>query len=73
MHDSVTKKKKKLSTWIKEDANSIIDFTDSSAAQKVTGTLNFFQREISCTHLPSQCEVCNQGKHTKYINELILN
>jgi hypothetical protein len=31
------KKKKELSTWIHEDADNIVDFTDRTAARKITG------------------------------------
>lgn len=31
------KKKKDLNTWIHEDADNIVDFTDRTAARKITG------------------------------------
>jgi hypothetical protein len=31
------KKKKDMSMWIQEDADSIVDFTDRTAARKITG------------------------------------
>jgi len=32
------KKKKDLKMWIHEDADNIVDFTDKTAARKITGT-----------------------------------
>lgn len=60
------KKKKASSTWIQEDGDNIVDFTDVSAAKKITGILLlmlfFFycivsyihRREISFTSLISK-------------------
>jgi hypothetical protein len=32
-----SKKKKDMNMWIHEDADSIVDFTDRTAARKITG------------------------------------
>lgn len=34
-----TKTKKQVSTWIEEDPDTIVDFTDPSVTKKITGKL----------------------------------
>jgi hypothetical protein len=42
------KKKKDMSMWIQEDADNIVDFTDKSAASKITGLYTNCQLMCSC-------------------------
>jgi hypothetical protein len=44
------KKKKALSTWIHEDADNIVDFTDRTAARKITGLYSDFLLSVYSFH-----------------------
>jgi hypothetical protein len=48
------KKKKDLKMWIHEDADNIVDFTDKTAARKITGTfteLLYIETSLSSVYL----------------------